>query len=75
MSMNWTFNLVAKIDYQPKIIEETDETMLIIDGNGATLRRHKLHNSTPEHVDYIVKTLSEWEEYKPLLTNNVLIFN
>jgi len=38
------------------------------DGNGALLRRHKLHDSTPEHVDFLVKDRQGWEEYaRPLL--------
>jgi len=61
-------NLVADIDFEPVIVEETDETMLIRDGNGALLRRHKLHDTTPEHVDFAVKERGGWEELiKPLL--------
>jgi len=64
----WPFNLYADIDFVPQIIEETDETVLTRDGNGALLRRHKLHDSTPEHVDFLVKERKDWEKYiKPLL--------
>ncbi|HNR36834.1 MAG TPA: uroporphyrinogen decarboxylase family protein, partial [Candidatus Hydrogenedentes bacterium] len=32
-------------------------------------RRHKLHDSTPEHVDFLVKDRAGWEEHvKPFLT-------
>ena len=51
----WAFNLVADLDFEPQVIEETDETILTRDGNGALFRRHKLHDSTPEHVDFLVK--------------------
>ncbi len=32
------------------------------------LRRHKLHDTTPEHVDFTVKDRASWEQYiKPFL--------
>lgn len=69
MRLHWAFNMVADLDFVPEIIEETEETVLKRDGNGALLRRHKLHDSTPEHVDFLVKDRAGWEEYiKPLLT-------
>ena len=68
MELCWPFNLVADLDFVPQVVEETEETILIRDGNGALLRRHKLHDSTPEHVDFLVKDRKGWEEYiKPLL--------
>lgn len=61
-------NLVADLDFQPETIEETDETILQRDGNGAVLRRHKLHSSTPEHVDFAVRDRAGWERLvKPRL--------
>ena len=69
LDLCWAFNMVAKLDYEPEIIEETDETILKRDGNGALLRRHKLHDATPEHVDFLVKDRQSWEEHvKPHLT-------
>lgn len=63
-------NSVAKLDFQPVTIEETGETILQIDGNGAKLRRHKLHDSTPEHVDFTVHDRESWEEHgKPFLVD------
>lgn len=65
----WPFTLTADMDFIPVTVEETDETILQRDGNGALLRRHKLHDSTPEHVDFMVKDRRGWEEHiKPLLT-------
>ncbi len=52
----------ADMDFESVVIEETDETILTLDGNGAQLRRHKLHESTPEHVDFAVKERIAWEE-------------
>jgi len=41
----------------------------LLDGNGATLRRHKKHDTTPEHIDFVVKDRQGWEEtVKPHLT-------
>ena len=65
----WCFNGTADLDFQPVVVEETEETKLVRDGNGALLRRHKLHDTTPEHVDFAVKERPAWEELiKPLLT-------
>lgn len=69
LQMSWAFNCVADIDKVPEIVEETEETRLVRDGNGALLRQHKLHNTTPEHVDFLVQDRAAWEEHiKPLLT-------
>ena len=62
LSTSWPFNLVARLDFEPEILEETEETVLTRDGNGAVLRRHKLHAATPEHVDFAVKDRATWEE-------------
>lgn len=63
-------NSCADLDFKAVTIEETDETILTLDGNGAKLRRHKLHDSTPEHVDFTVKERPAWEEkIKPFLVN------
>jgi uroporphyrinogen decarboxylase len=62
-------NMVADFEAQPQVIEETEETILARDGNGALLRRHKLHDATPEHVDFVVKDRSGWQEQiKPRLS-------
>ncbi len=63
-------NSVADLDFVPVTLEEDDETILQKDGNGAMLRRHKLHDSTPEHVDFTVKDRRGWEELiKPRLVD------
>jgi len=68
METCWPFNMTADINFEPETIEETEETILQRDGNGALLRRHKLHDTTPEHVDFMVKERNVWEEkIKPLL--------
>jgi uroporphyrinogen decarboxylase len=61
-------NSVVHLDFEAVVVEETEETILRLDGNGATLRQHKLHDSTPEHVDFTVKDRATWEEHaKPFL--------
>ena len=69
MQLLWPFNLVADLDYVPEVIEETEDTILQRDGNGAIMRRHKKHDATPEHVDFTVKDRAAWDEHiKPRLT-------
>ncbi len=68
MALCWAFNLVVRLDFVPEVLEETEETVVTRDGNGAVLRRHKLHASTPEHIDFAVKERKAWEELsKPFL--------
>jgi uroporphyrinogen decarboxylase len=62
MSLHSPFTMTADLDVQPEIVEETEETILTRDGNGALLRRHKLHEATPEHVDFRVRDRATWEE-------------
>lgn len=69
LELCWPFNLVADLDYVPEVIEETEETILTRNGNGALFRTHKLHSSTPEHVGFLVQDRAGWEEHiKPRLT-------
>jgi len=69
LQLFWAFNSVADLDFVLETVEETEETILQRDGNGALLRRHKLHDSTPEHVDFMVKERKAWEDFaKPHLT-------
>lgn len=68
MDESWGFNLTADLDYVPEVVAENEDTITTKDGNGAILRRHKKHDTTPEHVDYTVKDQAGWEEYiKPIL--------
>jgi uroporphyrinogen decarboxylase len=69
LDLCWPLTMVADLDFQPVVIEETAETRLTRDGNGALLRTHKLHDSTPEHIDFTVKNRAGWEQFiKPKLT-------
>lgn len=69
IQMCWPFNLTARLDFIPEVVEETETTVLTRDGNGALLRRIKTHDATPEHVDFLVKDRAGWESHiKPYLT-------
>ncbi len=69
MSESWAFDLMLKPNYQNKIIAEDADTVTLYDGNGATLRRHKLHASTPEHIGYAIADKQDWlDKAKPYLT-------
>ena len=39
MNESWALNLVADIDFKPQVLEETEDTVLMLDGNGAMLIR------------------------------------
>jgi uroporphyrinogen decarboxylase len=67
MDLCWSFSTVADLDFEPKVIAENEDTITMLDGNGAILRKHKKHDSTPEHVDFTVKEREQWEELKPKL--------
>ncbi len=58
----WAFNLVADLDFEQRVVAETADTVTLLDGNGATLRRHKHHDTTPEHVDFSVQEREDWDE-------------
>jgi uroporphyrinogen decarboxylase len=65
----WCFNTVADLDYEPEVLEENETTKLVRNGNYATMRSHKLHSSTPEHVDFLVRDRAGWEKHiKPKLS-------
>jgi len=63
-------NNVSNLDAKDEIVEETAETKLVRNGNGALLRWWKHHDGTPEHVDFLVKDRAGWEEHcRPHLVN------
>ncbi len=66
---SWPFNFTADLDFVPETITEDEETYTTLDGNGATLRRHKKHEATPEHIDFSVKESGAYyEKIQPLIT-------
>jgi uroporphyrinogen decarboxylase len=70
--MSWRgggwLNSVADLDFKAVTLEETEDTILTLDGNGAKLRRWKNKSGTPEHVGFTVTDRAGWEEkIKPRL--------
>ena len=60
-------------DFTEQILAEDDDTVTFLNGNAATMRRHKKHASTPEHLNYAITSREEWEEKaKPMLLNTPL---
>jgi len=64
-----TMRWAADLDFERVVVAEDDDTITYLDGNGATLRRHKHHDTTPEHVDFSVK---EREDYLELIRPKLL---
>ncbi len=58
----WALDFTADLDFVPETVEETEETILRRDGNGALLRWNKHHDGTPEHVGFRVTDRTGWEE-------------
>ena len=67
MTTQTAFNVLADIDFVEQVIEETEDTIMTINGNGATFRRHKKHDATPEHVDFSVIDRASWNAIKDKL--------
>ena len=68
MELCGAFDVTADLDFVPQVIEETEETITTLNGNYATMKKHKLHDATPEHIDFKVKGREAWEELiKPKL--------
>jgi uroporphyrinogen decarboxylase len=65
--MSWRsggwLNSVADLDFQERVVEETAETVLKLNGNGAKLRWWKSRSGTPEHVDFTVKDRAGWDAH------------
>ena len=55
-------NMFIDPEFEPVVVEENEDTVLKLDGNGALLRWHKRNNTTPEHVDFTIKEPDVWEE-------------
>lgn len=69
MDEAYCFDMVADLDFTKQVLAETEDTITYLDGNGAVLKEHKHHDSTPEHVDFHVCDRESWETLiKPKLT-------
>ncbi|MDR1734827.1 MAG: hypothetical protein LBR73_08120 [Oscillospiraceae bacterium] len=54
--------------YERKVIEETDKYIIQTSEWGVTMRNWKHNTSTPEMLDFRVKTPADWEEAKSRMT-------
>jgi len=70
INLFWSFNQMLDLDFAPVTIREDSDTITVKDGNGALLRRHKLHDTTPEHVDFSIKEREDWDKVKHKLFEN-----
>ena len=52
IDLSWSFNLKVEPHKRDELVAEDEDTCTYLDGNGATLRRYKTHDSTPEHIGY-----------------------
>jgi len=64
-------NCTIDMDFEPEVVREDNDTITIKDGNGAILRRHKHHDTTPEHVDFTIKEYEDWKKFKHKLQENL----
>ncbi len=62
IAMGGWINSEANLDAGWTVLEESEETKLIRNGNGAVLRYWNNKSGTPEHVDFSVKDRASWEE-------------
>lgn len=62
------FNMVADVAFGRRVVEETEETIRYVDGNGAFLLKNKKEAGPARYVDFSVRDRAAWEErIKPLL--------
>ena len=57
----WAFNFCIDLDYHGQVVAEDEDTVTVKDGNYATLRRHKKHDTTPEHIAFDITDRETWE--------------
>jgi uroporphyrinogen decarboxylase len=66
-------NMMCDPTAEDELIEQTEQTRLVRNPNGAVLRWHKQHSTTPEHVDFLVQDRAGWEEHiRPRLLDESL---
>jgi Uroporphyrinogen-III decarboxylase len=64
----WPINWCARMDFKAEVVAEDEDTVTLLDGNYAILRRHKKHDTTPEHIGFGIDSYEKWLELiKPLL--------
>jgi uroporphyrinogen decarboxylase len=61
------FGGVGTFDFPEETVEETPDYLISRNANGALAKHWKHLASTPEFLDYTLKTRADWEEHKPRL--------
>lgn len=61
--------------YEKKVLEETEEYKIYTTGMGATMKQFKHITSTPDFVDFTVKTPDDWKKAKERMTFDVSRIN
>jgi uroporphyrinogen decarboxylase len=51
--------------FPARVIENTDEYEMGVNGQGAYYKKWKTKTSTPQYLDFTIKDRKTWEEYKP----------
>lgn len=59
---SWPLKMMVHHDREPVVIAEDEDTITMLDGNGATMRRHKHHAGVPEHIGFAVQNNADWQE-------------
>lgn len=74
MDEYWAIDLTARPQYEKEILEEKEDIIIQLDGNWATMKWHKDHSGTPEHIGFFIDDREKWESIvKPLLTDDSLL--
>ena len=63
------FNMTLDLDFERRLVGETETTEVYRDGNGAVLRTFKSRNSPPENIDFAIKEKDDWDKVRHLLIN------
>jgi uroporphyrinogen decarboxylase len=56
-------NMVGNLDAGNEVVEETETTKLVRDGNGALVRWRKDRSGAGEHVEFLVKRKADWQRH------------
>ena len=62
IAMSGWLNFAGDMNFTPVVIAEDEDTVTVKDQNYAIMRRHKKHDTTPEHVGFTVDCREKWEE-------------
>jgi uroporphyrinogen decarboxylase len=58
------FGADTSFRFKEEVVEETDEYIIMRNSNGALIKNWKHRTSTPEMMDFTIKSRKDWEEHK-----------